>query len=72
MGLLIGIDLVEDKDSKVADGSYATIIEKKALENGLIIRRVGRYRNVLALTPPLILNKTQADEALAIFAKIID
>ena len=72
MGLLIGIDLVEDKDSKVADGSYATIIEKKALENGLIIRRVGRYRNVLALTPPLILNKTQVDEALAIFAKIID
>lgn len=72
MGLLIGLDLVEDKYNGGPDGSYATVIERKALENGLIIRRVGRYSNILALTPPLTLSKTQAEEALAIFGEIID
>lgn len=72
MGLLIGLDLVEDRDNGRPDGSYATLVVRKALENGLITRKVGRYNNILALTPPLVLTKTQAKEAVTIFGKIID
>jgi 4-aminobutyrate aminotransferase-like enzyme len=72
MGLLIGLDIVEDKDNGRPDGIYATNILRKAIENGLITRKVGRYNNILALTPPLVLTKTQAKEAVKIFGKIID
>jgi 4-aminobutyrate aminotransferase-like enzyme len=70
-GLLLGVDLVEDKDTKKPAGDYASYIVAKALEKGLIIRRVGRYRNILALTPPLTLKLEEAEKAVKIFEEIL-
>ena len=70
--MLIGIDIVENIDTRKPDSDYATQVMNKALENGLYTRLVGRYGNVIALTPPLVLSKTQAMEAVRIFGKIIE
>ena len=72
LGLLIGLDLVKNKNTHKPDGAYATIIIRKALESGLITRKVGRYGNVIALTPPLVLTKTQVKHVVGIFRNILD
>ncbi|MFC1803126.1 aspartate aminotransferase family protein [Thermoproteota archaeon] len=71
-GLLIGIDIVEEKETKKPSSTIAKEILEKAFHNGLIMRLVGRYRNVFAVTPSLILEKYQVDEAIIILDKIIE
>ena len=63
---------MENKSENKPDGAYATKIIRKALESGLITRKVGRYGNVIALTPPLVLTKTQVKYVVEIFRNILD
>jgi 4-aminobutyrate aminotransferase-like enzyme len=70
-GLLIGVDLVKDIESKTPAFKEASKIEEDAYKNGLLIRRVGRYRNVLLLGPPLTINQEQAERAVEILDNII-
>lgn len=54
-GLIIGVELsIEGKD-----------LVKKCLEQGLILNCIGT--NVIRIVPPLIINESHADSALAIF-----
>ena len=41
------------------------------MEEGLLLRRYGRYRNILIMTPPLTLSREQADVALEIIEKVV-
>lgn len=70
-GLLIGVDLVKDKETKAPASDDAARIVHDALDNGLIIRNVGRYRNVLLLSPPSIVDQEQAEKALEILDHLI-
>lgn len=71
-GLLIGVDIVKDKETKESASNDASRIVKEAFDNGLMIRRVGRYRNILALTPSLTLSYEQADKAVEILDRLIN
>ena len=65
-GLLLGIELVQDKISKAPldEASVATVI-KYCMDRQIIIGRnantVPGYTNVLILCPPLVLSREQAD-----------
>jgi len=71
-GLLIGVDLVKNKDTKQPASQDASKIAQGALNSGLIIGTAGRYRNVLSLHPPLTITLEQAKKAFEILEKLID
>jgi adenosylmethionine-8-amino-7-oxononanoate aminotransferase len=70
-GLLIGIELVEDRDSKTpVHRSYASRIKKAAMDNGLIIYPGGRTADGdqgahILLAPPFIYDASHIDELVA-------
>lgn len=59
LGLLCGVEIVSDKESKTADAGMAMKIFKTAQEHGLRTRPVG---NTLAFSPPLSINEEEVDE----------
>lgn len=71
-GLLIGVDIVKDKNTKEPARDDASRIVQEGFDNGLIIGTAGRYRNVLSLHPPLILNFKQAKKAVEILDRLIN
>ncbi len=70
-GLIIGFELVKDKGSKEPAPGEASAVTRRAMGEGLLLRRYGRYRNVLIMTPPLTLSREQADVALEIIEKVV-
>ncbi len=63
-GLLLGIDLVHDRTSKVPAAEAADRVLYRALARGLSFKTT--MGNVLTLTPPLTTTVAQMDEALDI------
>ncbi|MGH9587372.1 MAG: acetyl ornithine aminotransferase family protein [Acidobacteriaceae bacterium] len=64
-GLMIGIEIVEDQQSRKPSGSWRDHIVELAFERGLLI--LGCGANSIRLAPPLILNEHEAEIALDIF-----
>ena len=71
-GLVLGIDLVKDKASREPDPRSAALVLYRVFELGLLIYNSGLYSNVLELTPPLIIDKRQADTAVALLGQAFD
>ena len=70
-GLMVGIELVLDKN-KTPASDVAGKIRHRVLEEGLLIGKGGVYGNVIRFQPPLIITKTEIDEALSILGKILE
>jgi 4-aminobutyrate aminotransferase/(S)-3-amino-2-methylpropionate transaminase len=68
LGLMIGIELVKDKE-KTPAVDEAKAIKNICTENGLLPGLGGLYGNVLRIQPPLVITDDQLDEALTILAK---
>lgn len=68
-GLLWGVELVINRDSKEKDTKSADAILYKCLELGLSLKVSDG--NVLCLYPPLIITIEELDEALNILEKAI-
>lgn len=68
-GLMIGIEIVEDQDSRKPAGAWRDRIVELAFERGLLI--LGCGENSIRLAPPLIVNEHQADIAMDIFEQCI-
>lgn len=61
LGLMLGIELVRDRQTKVpADKETADVLEL-AKERGLLIGKGGLYGNVLRLKPPMCITVDDAD-----------
>jgi 4-aminobutyrate aminotransferase len=63
-GLLLGLELVQDRQSKAPAGAVAERVLYRALSRGLSFKTT--MGNVLTLTPPLIVTPAQMDDALDI------
>ncbi|UCC48547.1 MAG: aspartate aminotransferase family protein [Gemmatimonadota bacterium] len=63
-GLLAGIELVRDPDSRAPDSNRAHQVVVEALRRGLILLADGPAANVLTLTPPLTISEEQLDFGL--------
>ncbi|MGC2163046.1 MAG: aminotransferase class III-fold pyridoxal phosphate-dependent enzyme, partial [Silvibacterium sp.] len=68
-GLMIGIEIVKDQQSREAVGAWRDRIVELAFERGLLI--LGCGETSIRLAPPLIVNEHQADVALDIFEDCI-
>ena len=64
-GLMIGFELVRDPGRTPAPDP-AKALEREVLKRGALISTTGAYGNVLRITPPLVIESGQVDQALGI------
>jgi adenosylmethionine-8-amino-7-oxononanoate aminotransferase len=69
IGLLCGVEIVTNKDSKQADGALAGKLMKLCMERGLRTRVVG---NTLAFSPPLVINEEEVDWIVSTLGAVMD
>lgn len=62
MGLMQAMELVEDRESKTPAAAQTLAILEAARENRILLGKGGLYGNVLRITPPLNISKTDVDE----------
>jgi len=60
-GLLIGAELVRDRESREADAAAAGRVQSALLARGMVVGTCGREHNVLKINPPLCLSGDDAD-----------
>lgn len=74
-GLLIGIELVTDRDSKVQlDSPLVQGVVDFCKANGVIVGRSGggaRHSNTIVLSPPLIITKSECDTLIEVLDKAL-
>ena len=61
-GLMIGIEIVEDRETKEPAPKLRDSIENLAFAKGLLV--LGAGANTIRLAPPLVIDKEQADFAV--------
>ncbi|MFL2931204.1 MAG: aspartate aminotransferase family protein [bacterium] len=69
-GLMVGIELVEERNSKIPL-SEAKKCSQKALEKGLLLYPGGHHLNVLAFLPPIVVKKEEVDIAVCIIDEVL-
>jgi 4-aminobutyrate aminotransferase len=72
LGMIRGVELVEDRESKRPNQSAAAKIVYRAWELGLIFYYAGNWSNVLEITPPLIVSRAEIDHGVGILAQAVD
>jgi 4-aminobutyrate aminotransferase len=69
MGLMQGIELVKDRQTKEPATEATTLVMERARANGLLVGKGGLYGNVIRMSPPLNISKADVDQALAVLDK---
>ncbi|ASG24398.1 diaminobutyrate--2-oxoglutarate transaminase [Nitrospirillum viridazoti] len=73
LGLMIGVEIVDERrpqlrlGARPADGDLARTIQRRCLEQGLILEVGGRHGAVMRFLPPLIVTADEVDEIAARF-----
>jgi 4-aminobutyrate aminotransferase-like enzyme len=62
MGLMQAIELVEDRESKIPAAQATAAVLESARENRLLVGKGGTYGNVIRITPPLNISKSDVDD----------
>jgi diaminobutyrate-2-oxoglutarate transaminase len=70
-GLMLGVEIVEDKSTKVPAAELATRIRSGCHRRGLMIEIGGHYNNVARFLPPLVLTEELAKRGVALFAEAV-
>jgi adenosylmethionine-8-amino-7-oxononanoate aminotransferase len=70
LGLMLAVELVRDRDSRAGDPELGNRVARYAYEAGLIVRSL--VSGTIALAPPLILTRAQADEIVRILKGAIE
>jgi 4-aminobutyrate aminotransferase len=65
-GLILGVELVRDRQTKEPAATEAAKVVYRCKELGLIIFYGGIYSNVLEITPPLTMTRQEAEQGLSI------
>lgn len=68
MGLMQAIELVEDRVSKQPAAAATLALMEAARENRILVGKGGMYGNVIRITPPLNISKSDVDE----FVRLLD
>jgi diaminobutyrate-2-oxoglutarate transaminase len=70
-GLMIGIELVRDRDTKQPWPELAAELRGACCERGLVIEVGGHYRNVARFLPPLVISRTLLLRGIEIFLETL-
>jgi 4-aminobutyrate aminotransferase-like enzyme len=68
MALMQALELVEDRETKKPASASTNALMEEARKRGLLVGKGGFYGNVIRMSPPLNIGKTDVDEA----ARILD
>jgi 4-aminobutyrate aminotransferase len=68
-GLMIGVELVEDRGTKVRAKKLRDDVINRCFEKGLLI--LGCGPNTVRWAPPLVIDEGTADKALEIFEDVL-
>lgn len=60
-GLLVGVELVADPDTREPDGRLASAVANALRERGVLVGTTGSQGNVLKVRPPLVFERAHAD-----------
>ena len=71
MGLMQGIELVKDRQTKEPAPQAAAAVLEAAKDNGLIVGKGGLYGNVMRISPALTVTTEDADQAADILDKAL-
>ena len=69
LGLMVGVELVGDRDKKTPAAAEAAAVRQYCLENGVLVGVGGNFGNVLRVQPPLIISEAQLDR---VFETIVE
>lgn len=70
-GLLMGIELVKDRNSKAHATQEAARLLDVCKDHGVLLGKGGLYGNVIRVAPPLTINTGQADRLLEVVDKAL-
>ncbi len=71
-GLMIGVEIVENKETKKPSGKLAADLRTESYKRGVLIEIGGHYNNVVRFLPPLIITKELAEIGVEIFEEVIN
>jgi 4-aminobutyrate aminotransferase len=70
-GLMIGVELVKDRETRAPDGDLADSLIARCADEGLLLLTCGPAHNVIRWIPPLDVTRPELEEALGIFQKAL-
>jgi 4-aminobutyrate aminotransferase-like enzyme len=70
-GLALGLEIVEDRETKAPDHVTTRKIILEAASYGLMMGRVGIHGNVIRVAPPLTISQTDCDTAVEILDRVL-
>lgn len=70
-GLVIGLELVEDRERKTPASELTSKLLLKAGENGLLLGKVGLHGNVVRIAPPLVVTEEEAGVGIDIIDRTL-
>ncbi|MHA2218007.1 MAG: aspartate aminotransferase family protein [Candidatus Hodarchaeales archaeon] len=71
-GLMIGLEIVTDKETNNPSEKLAGLIRLEAFNRGIILEIGGHYNNVVRILPPLIITKDLVDIGIEILKGAIE
>jgi 4-aminobutyrate aminotransferase len=70
-GLVIGLELVQDKTTKEPAPDLVKRVIDEAAQKGLLVGSVGIFGNVIRVAPPLVITEAEAHESLDIMEEVL-
>lgn len=72
LGLMIGVELVADRESRKPDAALAKDVRRYCREQGVLVGVGGVEANVVRMHPPLVISDADLDEALGVVSRAIE
>jgi 4-aminobutyrate aminotransferase len=70
-GLVMGLEFVEDRESRTPDADMTLQVMLNAARHGLLLGRVGLHGNVVRIAPPLVISEEEAGAGLDIIDRVL-
>jgi 4-aminobutyrate aminotransferase len=70
-GLMLGVELVEDRASKAPDGDRADAVIARCADEGLLLLTCGQAHNTVRWLAPLNVTPAEIEEGLEIFGRVL-
>ncbi|KAH1021438.1 hypothetical protein HUJ04_010954 [Dendroctonus ponderosae] len=71
VGLFVGIDLVDDRDTRKANKECAQIVVQRMREERILVSADGPECNVIKFKPPMVFTKENVDEVVAMLDRVL-
>jgi 4-aminobutyrate aminotransferase/(S)-3-amino-2-methylpropionate transaminase len=69
---MVGVEFVKDRATREPDGETCDSVIQRCADAGLLVLSCGVEHNVVRWLAPLDVTEDEIDEALAIFARVVE